>query len=172
MAMPSVAMAMHLVLICMFVSFAELFRSILGENDSGSSSEKLVMTVQPLFTQMGRSVMKKQPQRIVSMTCTPRVSHHRQCVSVHCRTVRNKTGFAASPSARTEHLLYAPIRCLRSNLYRTVFISHNPLVAEVLYVYNAIRGRQLTFLWRLDPLSCGYTWERANRLVSKVRSSP
>ena len=24
---------------------------------------------------------------------------------------------------------------------------HNPLVAEVLYMYNAIRGRQLTFLW-------------------------
>ena len=24
---------------------------------------------------------------------------------------------------------------------------HNPLVAEVLYVYNAIRGHQLTFLW-------------------------
>ena len=24
---------------------------------------------------------------------------------------------------------------------------HNPLVAEVLYVYNAIRGRQLAFLW-------------------------
>ena len=26
-------------------------------------------------------------------------------------------------------------------------ILHNPLVAEVLHTYNAIRGRQLTFLW-------------------------
>ena len=26
-------------------------------------------------------------------------------------------------------------------------LPHNPLVAEVLYVYNTIRGRQLTFLW-------------------------
>ena len=35
---------------------------------------------------------------------------------------------------------------------------HNPLVAEVLYVYNATHGRQLTFL---DSLSRGYTRERA-----------
>ena len=36
---------------------------------------------------------------------------------------------------------------------------HNPLLAEVIYVYNAIRGRQLNI--SLDSLSCGYTRERA-----------
>ena len=30
---------------------------------------------------------------------------------------------------------------------------HNPLVAEVLYVYNAVRGRQLTFLWILSHVN-------------------
>ena len=91
----------------------------------------------------------------------PRGLHHRQCVSVHCRTVRNKTGFASSSTnARAKHVCHmlSALKSLQNGLL------HNPLVAEVLYVYNATRGSQLTFLW--IP-SCGYTRKRVTDTLAK-----
>ena len=60
---------------------------------------------------------------------------------------------------------------LRSNLSQNGLL-HNPLVVEVLYVYNAIRDRQLTFLWIASHVRIRVHGNELAESLAKVRSSP